>query len=53
MYRGTNSPITNGIYEAGYRRASMALRTTGGENYYGNASGKWSPDSSQNYTVVN
>jgi len=51
--RGTNSSITNGIYEAGYRNASMALRTTGGENYYGNASGKWSPDSTKNYTVVN
>ena len=51
--RGTNSSITNFIYEAGYRDASMAFRTTGGENYYGYASGKWSPDSSQNYTVVN
>jgi len=51
--RGTNSSITNGIYEAGYRRASMAFRTTGGENYYGTASGIWSPDSTQNYTVVN
>ena len=51
--RGVSSSITNGIYEAGYRQASMAFRTTGGENYYGNASGKWSPDSTKNYTVVN
>ena len=51
--RGVSSSITNGIYEAGYRRASMAFRTTGGENYYGYARGIWSPDSTRNYTVVN
>ena len=51
--RGVSSSITNGIYEAGYRRASIAFRTTGGENYYGYASGVWSPDSTRNYTVVN
>jgi len=51
--RGTNSSITNFIYEVGYRNASMAFRTTGGENYYGYASGVWSPDSFQNYKVVN
>jgi len=53
VYRGTNSPITNGIYEAGYRRASIAFRCTGGENYYGITSGIWSPDSTKNYKVVN
>jgi len=51
--RGTNSSITNFIYEAGYRQASIAFRCTGGENYYGYASGIWSPDSTQNYKVVN
>ena len=51
--RKVDSSITNGIYEAGYRRASIAFRTTGGENYYGYASGVWSPDSTQNYKVVN
>ena len=51
--RKVDSSITNGIYEAGYRRASIAFRTTGGENYYGYASGVWSPDSTRNYTVVN
>ena len=51
--RGVDSSITNFIYEAGYRDASIAFRCTGGENYYGYASGIWSPDSSKNYTVVN
>ena len=51
--RGTNSSISNGIYEAGYRYASMAFRCTGGENYYGYTSGVWSPDSTKNYEVVN
>ena len=53
MDRKVNSSITKGIYEAGYRQASMAFRCTGGENYYGITSGIWSPDSTQNYKVVN
>lgn len=50
--RGVQSSISNGIYEAGFRIASMAFRTTN-ENYYGDISGVWSPDSKRNYTVVN
>lgn len=51
--RNDHSSITNGIYEAGYRHAKLGLTSTQSQYYGYLARGVWSPDSSQNYKVVN
>lgn len=53
VQNGVQSSITNNIYEnAGYSStySYITLRSAGSG---GTVSGKWSPDSSRNYTIVN
>ena len=42
--------VTNGVYERGYRYASLAVKSQSGS---GTAKGVWSPDCAGSYTILN
>ena len=42
--------VTNGVYERGYRYASLGVKSQSGN---GTAKGVWSPDCVGSYTILN
>ena len=42
--------VTNGVYERGYRYASLGVKSQSGN---GTAKGVWSPDCAGSYTILN